>query len=536
MWVMDEFEQSAARHPDRPFIHVPERAARGYAEGPIEFSYRQARARVDELKARYASKGYGLGHRLALMLDNRAEFFLHLLALNALGVSVVPVHGELSGKDLEFLISHSGAAAVLALDDYLARVRAAAGTVPVVRDPTELPRPANPAADGVPDAATEAAMVYTSGTTGQPKGCMLSNAYFVGFGSWYQNLGGACALEPGAERLITPLPVNHMNALACSFMAMLATGGCLVQLDRFHPSAWWATVRESEATIIHYLGVMPAMLLGAAPRADDDLSGQVKFGFGAGVDPRHHGAFEERFGFPLVEAWAMTETGCGAALVANHEPRHVGARCIGRATPELQYRLIDEQGAEVVAGTPGELLVRHAGPDPRRFFFSGYYRDEAATEAAWAGGWFHTGDVVRQGSDGSFYFVDRRKNIIRRSGENIAAVEVEGVLLNHPAVAQCAVAPVPDEIRGEEVMALIQLNPATAADRRTATEIFAFARRALAYYKAPGYVAFVGALPVTSSQKIRRGEVKRLAAQRLDEGDCFDLRDHKRRPRLAEAE
>ena len=194
-----------------------------------------------------------------------------------------------------------------------------------------------------------------------------------------------------------------MNAMACSFMAMLMSGGCLVQLDRFHPSSWWQEIRDSGASILHYLGVIPAILLAVEDRGDESLARQVKFGFGAGVDPRHHELFEQRFGIPLIEGWAMTETGVGGCIAASHEPRHVGQRCFGRCPETMEYRLVDEAGQDVAAGQPGELLVRAAGSDPGRGFFSGYFKDESATREAWEGGWFHTGDVVRVGEDGSFF-------------------------------------------------------------------------------------------------------------------------------------
>ena len=242
--------------------------------------------------------------------------------------------------------------------------------------------------------------------------------------------------------MLTPLPVFHMNAMAYSAMAMVTTGGCLIALDRFHPKSWWANVRESRATIVHYLGVMPPMLMGA-PEGDDDKRHSVRFGFGAGVDKALHDPFEARFGFPLIEAWAMTETGAGAVVVASREPRHTGTSCFGRLGPELEARIIADGGAEAGVDEPGELLVRHAGPAPRYGFFREYLKDAEATAEAWDGGWFHTGDVVRRGPDGAFHFVDRKKNVIRRSGENISAVEVESVLMQHPAVKQVAVARCP---------------------------------------------------------------------------------------------
>jgi acyl-coenzyme A synthetase/AMP-(fatty) acid ligase len=275
---------------------------------------------------------------------------------------------------------------------------------------------------------------------------------------------------------------------------------------------------------------MPAMLLAMPATKHDDFSAQVRFGFGAGVDPRHHTSFEQRFGFPLIEAWSMTETGAGACIAAAHEPRHVGERCFGRAGAALQYRLVDESDNDVPPGQPGELLVRSTEGDGRRGFFSGYVRDPVATEQAWRDGWFHTGDVVRVDAQGSFFFVDRRRNIVRRSGENIAALEVENALAAIAGVRLAAVAPVPDELRGEEVMACIVLTDGIAANRDIAEAIFDAARSRLAYFKAPGYIAFVDELPRTSSEKPQRGRLKQLCAELLARGAVHDFRERKKRP------
>ncbi len=134
-------------------------------------------------------------------------------------------------------------------------------------------------------------------------------------GGWYVGMGGLCALQPGEDRMLTPLPLFHMNALAYSTMAMLLTGGCLILLDRFHPTTWWDSVIRSRATIVHYLGVMPAMLM-SLPASTNETAHQVRFGFCPGPDRRLHAQVEARFGFPLIEAWAMTETGAGAVISA----------------------------------------------------------------------------------------------------------------------------------------------------------------------------------------------------------------------------
>ena len=352
---------------------------------------------------------------------------------------------------------------------------------------------------------------------------MLDNDYFLSTGAWYRDLGGYCALDPGNDRLITPLPMHHMNAMATSTMAMLLTGGCIVPLDRFHPRSWWASVRESGATIMHYLGVMPAMLMNLPP-SPNDRSHRVRFGFGAGLSGELHTGFEQRFGIPLIEAWAMTETGCSVAVAATEEPRKPGTGCIGRPPAHVDYRIADDGGRDVAPGEPGELLVRRAGKKPRQGLFSGYLKDAAATEDAWAGGYFHTGDLVYLDADGLLHFVDRKKNVIRRSGENISAVEVEETLIELPGVIAAGVTAVPDEVRGDEVFACVIVDGGDGTWPAAADGIVRHCLDRLAYFKAPGYIARCDELPLTATEKIQRAALKALAAERLAAGDCIDTR------------
>ncbi len=524
------FERTAAAFGNREFLHVPAEACRGYSDSALTLSYGQAGARVDVLASQLRAAGYRPGHRVALALDNRPEFFLYFLALARLQVSIVPLNAAMSAAELTYVIVHADVALTVTHAGHAAHIRTALGGATPLHmaagDESSFPAPTGPR----PADAEEVALLYTSGTTGQPKGCILTNDYFMDIGRLYTGLGGYCRFEGVGDRLITPLPVTHMNALACSFMAMLVTGGCLVQLDRFHPSTWWHSVRGSRATAFHYLGVMPAMLLSAPATPEDNLRGSVRFGFGAGVDPRHHAPFESRFGVPLVEGWAMTETGAGAWITANKEPRHIGQRCFGKAPTGLAYRIVDDQGGDVATGAVGELLVRRLGAEPRRGFFTRYYKDDAATAQAWDGGWFHTGDLVRLGEEGSFFFVDRSKNIVRRSGENIAAVEVESVLQTHPDVEAIAVCPVVDDIRGEEVFAFVVLRAGIAPDLTVAQRLQAYCQRALAYHKAPGYIGFRSDLPQTASQKLARAQIKALGAAAIELAQAFDLRHLKKKP------
>ena len=523
--VYDAFRDSAARYAERPFLRVPAESAARYAGGPVELSYEQSRRRVETLVGGYADCGIGAGDRVAVAFDNRVEVYLHQLALNGLGASMVPLNSGASDDELHHMITHSDSRIVVSLPEYAERL----AEFDICMTITEAKLGENSGTIERPpaDLSREAALLYTSGTTGKPKGCIVSNEYFLALGAWYTGLGGICAMDEN-DRLLTPLSPNHMNALCTSFPAMMMCGGCVIQVDRFHPRSWWRTVREERATIVHCLGVMTAMLLTLPEEPDEDISRQIKFCFGPGSDPKHQGVFEKRFGVPLIEAWAMTESGAGGMTIACREPRHVGQRCIGPPIESMEHRIVDEADHDVPPGEPGELLVRARGDNPRKGFFSGYYKDDAATEEGWKGGWWHTGDVVREGEDGSLFFVDRRKNVIRRSGENIAAVEVEGVLLQHSGVHSCAVCAVPDEIRGDEVFAFVV--PSGNADARG---IFEHCMAHLTYFKAPGYIAFVPELPLTPSQKVSRGEVKKLAHRAVADGNCEDLRQYKKRTRTA---
>jgi crotonobetaine/carnitine-CoA ligase len=206
----------------------------------------------------------------------------------------------------------------------------------------------------------------------------------------------------------------------------------------------------------------------------------------------------------------------------------VGTRAFGRAVPGIDVRIVDEHDRDVPDGTPGEMLIRHSAATPRRGCFSGYLDDEAATETAWRGGWFHTGDTVVRAPDGMLHFVDRKKNIIRRSGENIAAAEVEAMLLTHPEVQQAAVMAVKDEMRDEEVLACVVLKrPLPPKD--VAESLFRHCYERLAYYKAPGWIHIVEALPTTGTQKIQKHSIYPGGIDPRTLPDIVDFRARKRR-------
>ncbi len=520
----------AAQWTDHVLFCLPDSVAALWPDEQAAWRYGEMERAVEQLAGRYADAGYGNGHRVALLLENRPSHFLHWLALNRCGASVVPVNPDYRHEEMLYLLSHSEACLVVSLPSRLPQIAPAAQeTGTAIIGPDDTP-PAPPSAS-TPNGDTleaEAALVYTSGTTSKPKGCILSNRYFLNWAWWYGEQGSAIALRPGQERLLTPFPTFHVNAMGHSFMGMLGAGGAQIILDRFHPKSWWQTAVDTGATCFHYLGVIPAILL-ELPETPQDRAHQMRFGLGGGVHPDHHARFEKRFGLPLLEGWAMTETGGAGTLCASDTDRHVGTRCIGRPDrpgPPLEVLLVDDDGQPVAEGQPGELLVRASGGNPRQGFFSGYLKDPQATQEAWRGGWLHTGDVMRQGPDGALHFVDRRKNIIRRSGENIAAVEVETVIAALHGVRQVAVVATPDPLREEEVLAIVEAIP--GHDRAAlAEDIFEACAKHLAYYKVPGLLVFTDSMPTTTTQKIRKAALRDIAQAPSDQPGAVDWRSRK---------
>ena len=531
--LFDAFVAAARERGTAPLLIVPRRGGRDYLPEGAEISYAEALNEVEHRAAILRAKGYGPGRRVALMLDNRPEHVFCQLALYAVRASQVPVNPDYLDHELEYLLEHSEADLALGLPHHmerLTRVAARTGT-PALAEANLADVPPVGWAPGPPyrqGRAAEAAIIYTSGTTGQPKGCIIDHEHHFAVGTMYAAHGGRLSLRHGGDRVFSPLPLFHINAGMNSLATVILTGNALIVPDRFHPDTWWRDIVETGATAMHYLGVIPPLMLTRDPEPAETAH-RLRYGLGAGIDPDLHARFEDRFQVPMVEVWGMTET--GRFLADNHEPRRIHTRAFGKPFGELEAMVVDEAMAEVPRGEPGELVVRATGPDPRRGFFRGYLKNQEATEAAWRGGWFHTGDVVTQEQDGMLHFVERRKNIIRRSGENISAAEVENALIGHPAVAAVACLSVADELRDEEVMAAIVLAPGVAAGEATARAVFDRARDLVAYYKLPGWVAFVDELHVTGTQKVRKDLIFPELADPRQAPGIVDLRPLKKRNR-----
>jgi acyl-CoA synthetase (AMP-forming)/AMP-acid ligase II len=506
------FLRAAEKYADNSLLAVPANAARVYDPAGREITYGDAANTVRSLMQRYAAAGYGAGHRVSLLIENRPEHMLHKLAMNALGVCCVPLNPDHRPRELGYVLDHARVDLVVVLASLQAQLRLGMAQaehsqpqVVLLEDfAAGLPPALHKATSTTPDAATPASILYTSGTTGRPKGCVLSHGYELAAGAWYSTRGGLCTFGEACERIYNPLPLFHVNASIFSFYCAMLKGNCQVQTDRFQPSRWWTEVVESKATVVHYLGVVVPMLLGQ-PEHPHERDHWVRFAIGAGVEPQRHQAFESRFGFPLIEIWGMTEM--VRAIIDNQLPREVGTRAFGRATPGVEVRVVDDNDADMPVGQEGEMLVRHSAATPRKHFFSGYLDDEAATETSWRGGWFHTGDIVTRDATGLLRFIDRRKNIIRRSGENIAAAEVEALLQAHPLVENVAVLAVRDEVREEEVLACVVLKDKTADADLIGRVLFEHCNANLAYYKAPGWLYLTDTIPTTATQKIQKHQI-----------------------------
>lgn len=500
----DAFAEARKAAPEKPCL------AESALSGGQVWTYEQVGRLVDDLTTLYAGKGWRPGHRVALAVGNHPRHFFHFLALNRLGVSIVPLNPDYRGAEIRYALALTRTHAVVChaerqpvLTEAVTGDDALRATPVVLIDDLERALPRAPEIDvAVGDSlSAEAAILFTSGTSGRPKGCVLTNEYLLGAGAWYRDMGGWLSWRHGQDKLLNPLPVFHMNCGMVSFPTMCLTHNCLIIPDRFHASLWWEDCVKSDATAIHYLGVMPPVLF-KQPQREWEHRHKIRFALGAGCDPTLHGPFEERFRFPLIEVWGMTET--GRFLGNHHDPRQTHTRAFGRAQPPLEVLVADDQDRPVGVDVPGELLVRAQGDNPRQGFFSGYLNDEEATEKAWRGGWFHTGDVVRQDATGMLYFVDRKKDMVRRSGENISSAEVEAVLAIHPSVMRVAIVPVPDAMRDEEVMAIIVPADGITPNEAVARNLVTYCLQELAYYKAPGWILFRTELPTTPTNKIQK--------------------------------
>lgn len=287
--IFDMFAAVAATEGQLPFLAVPSNPGRDYLPDGAEYSYAEAMTEVAAISVAFREAGFMPGHRVALVLGNRPDHFWYLLALNAIGACAVPLNPEYLPHEFAYAMDKVEAAAVVASPDVVERVQEAAEQAEI-RIPvfvlgealSDIPKPARKPAPDVSTASERAALIiFTSGTTSRPKGCVISNYSCLESGRSYAEAGGLIGLEPRRERLFNPLPTFHMNSTVLSLTAMLRQRGCLIVADRFRASSWWSEIRATRATGVHYLGIIPPVLL-KAPITPDEGAPTVRFGVGAG--------------------------------------------------------------------------------------------------------------------------------------------------------------------------------------------------------------------------------------------------------------
>jgi long-chain acyl-CoA synthetase len=343
-------------------------------------------------------------------------------------------------------------------------------------------------------------LLYTSGTTGRPKGTILSHRALA-FNAetckvWF-DLGD----EPS---ILALAPLFHITGFVCQFCAALRTHGSMVLAYRFHPEVMLETIREHRPSFA--IGAITAYnALMRAPSASPEAfsSFQRLYSGGAPISPALVAEFFTRTGKRLLPAYGMTET-CApthVALVGIDVPINAqfGALSIGIPTSDVEARIVDDAGKEVAAGEPGELLLR--GPQ----IMSGYWRREAETKEAVVNGWLLTGDVVVMDTEGWFFLVDRKKDVIVVSGFKVWPREVEDVLYMCPLVREAAVIGIPDDYRGETVKAYVSLVSGVQVEP---AELVAFCRERLAGYKVPRMIEILPDLPKTTSGKLMRAALR----------------------------
>lgn len=474
---------------------------------------------VERIAAALAARGVGHGTQVGLLLDNSAEHLGVFLALAHLGAVYAPVNTAARGQLLAGTLRQAAARLVIVdaalagqLAPHLPELTLVEQVIVIGRHGVALdagalglPGPAHDFATLVatcPDPAPPATvrhcdlllLAWTSGTTGPSKASMHSQASALSYGT-----GGIAAHGYHADDVFyVCLPLFHVNALLTSTATALVAGAAVVLAERFSASRFFAEIRACGATTTNLLGAMTHFLW-ARPEQTDDADNRLRLVLASPLPPFKTG-FEARFGLRLISNCGLSDFATVTSLRADAPPDKAGSMGVPRDYYEA--RVVDDEDQEVARGQIGELVLRSREPWRAA---TGYYGMPEATAAAQRNLWFHTGDRVRQDADGYFWFVDRKKDCIRRRGENVSAFEVEQVIATHPAVGAVAVFPVATPEGDEEVGAAVV---ARSGARLEFAGLIGHCAANLAYFMVPRYLRVVPALPVTMNQKVEKFRLK----------------------------
>ncbi|HBN9632342.1 TPA: ATP-dependent acyl-CoA ligase [Pseudomonas aeruginosa] len=518
--VIAALDRAVARHPDRILLDF---------SGNL-YTYSEVDSLSTRMAHALAALGVKPGETVLTMLDNNIDAVVCWLAINKLRAVSVPINTALKGEFLRHQIADTGTQLVICEADYLPRILPLAEQLSEVSQILYRGERAEPASCRIPIAALDefrgeddtpftskpqpsdlACLIYTSGTTGPSKGCMISYNFMCNLARLQLRAGPANENDV----TITPLPLFHMNALCVSIIASILVGARAAILPRFSVSNFWQEVERSGATIASILGGMGGLL---AQAPDNDAMkrchGQIHTARGNPYTEETKQIWRERFGTKLVggNGYGLTEA-CVITSLAAGEYAAPGSS--GKRIPDFDVRIVDDNDQELPANTPGEIVLRPLRPD---IMFQGYWNRPADTLKLMRNMWFHTGDIGKFDDDGFFYFVDRKKDYLRRRGENISSFEMEAAFAVHPDLAEVAVHAVPSDKGEDDVKVTAVLHQGA---RLTPEELFHWATDSVPYYALPRYIEFRDSLP-----KNPQGRV--LKYQLRDEGktaDTWDLED-----------
>jgi crotonobetaine/carnitine-CoA ligase len=485
----DVLRAGVERSPDRPLLIYDD------LQGRVEtYSWKEVYERSLGLATRLAGAGIGPGDRIHLHLPNRPEFLFHWFAAALRGAVMVPTNVASSTAELEYILRHVDAGLSVTDAERLTAVRLArahADLADVTWECDESAAPGARQAVVVSDPLDDLAVMYTSGTTSRPKGVRVTHANYIFAG---ESVAAGLGLTP-ADRFLIVLPLFHANAQYYSVMSTLITGGTIILAGRFSASGYIDTAVRHEATVASLFAAPIRMIL-AKPRRPGWRSHRLRVvAFAQNLTPPERAAWEHDIGAPLLQLYGMTET-IGPPLMNPlwGDRRH---NALGRVVLGYHCRITDRDGIAVAPGQAGELRV---GGIPGISLMAGYLNDKPATDAVMLDGWLRTGDMVREDADGLISFVTRAKDMIKRAGENIAAGEIEDVLMGHPDVIDAAVIGVPDRIRDETIVAFV----VTADGELDAHALRNWCAERLARFRVPEFFAARTALPRTSVGKIQK--------------------------------
>lgn len=463
-----------------------------------QFTYREFEQAVARAAGMLVARGIGKGDVVSLLLPNSVEYIIAYFACWQLGALAGPVNGLLKQQEIEYVVSNSESKLMLVNSEFLAKVEGSRVPVEVFDNESEASHGFDgPSTDKI-TTEDEAIIIYTSGTTGKPKGCLLTHGNVIANARQISSWLGFTE----NDRLLTMMPLFHMNAVSVTTMSALYAGGSTVVSPKFSASRFWSIISEYQITSFGSVATMLSMLLTTYPDGVPEglKTDQLRFAMcgSAPVPAEVLRRFEETFDCLVVEGYGLSESTCRSTFNPPDERRRPGSCGLPIGN---EMRVVDDEDRDVPVGELGEIVLRGEN------ILKGYFKNEAATETAFRNGWFHTGDIGYRDADGFYYIVDRKSDMIIRGGENIYPREIDEVLYQHPQIGAAAVIGVPDELYGEEVAAVVVLKAGAEISEQ---DVIEFCKAKLADYKCPKTVRFVDDIPKGPTGKLLKRELARM--------------------------